>query len=65
LQDKVKAGERAYIDERYRTRSFIEGKLIDLMERCWIEDPNERVDIFEAVRFLRQVTKESKKQKTS
>lgn len=62
VQDKVIAGQRAYIDDRYRNHSYIEGKLIDLMERCWIEDTEKRVDIFEAVRYLRQVVEEYKKQ---
>jgi len=62
LQGKVTEGQRPYIDDRYRNHSYIEGKLVELMERCWIEEPRERVDIFEAVRFLREVTEESKKQ---
>lgn len=31
------------------------------MERCWVEDPAKRVDIFEAVRFLREAVEENKK----
>jgi hypothetical protein len=59
-QKNVNAGERAFIDERYRTRSYAEGKLVELMERCWFDDPAERVDIFEAVRFLRAAVKQNK-----
>ena len=60
-QEKVIAGERAYIDDRYRNHSYIEGKLVELMEQCWIQDPDKRADIFEAVRFLQEVMEESKK----
>ena len=59
-QSKVNAGKRAFIDERYRTRSYAEGKLVELMERCWFDDPAKRVDIFEAVRFLREAVKQNK-----
>lgn len=60
-QNQVVKGERAYVDVRYRNHSFIEGKLVEIMERCWIHDPDERADIFEAVRFLRGVRDEVKK----
>lgn len=65
VQKKVKGGQRAYIDPRYRTHSYIEGKLVELMERCWIEEPSDRVDIFEAVKFLRKVKEENDKQKSA
>lgn len=63
VQEKVTKGQRAFIDERYRNRSHGEGKLVELMERCWNEEPSERVDIFEAVRFLREAIKENNKVK--
>lgn len=52
-----------YIDPRWRTRSYVEGKLVEIMEKCWMYDPDERIDIFEAVRLLREVLKESKRRK--
>jgi len=48
-----------FVDERYRERSFEEGKLIELMEECWAYKPSERCTAFEAVSFLRDVVKES------
>jgi serine/threonine protein kinase len=63
-QKKVNNGERAFIDKRYRTRSYAEGKLVELMENCWLDDPAKRVDIFEAVRFLQKSVKENKKMAT-
>jgi serine/threonine protein kinase len=62
VQDNVIVGKRAFIDDRYRHRSYIEGKLIELIEKCWIEDPRKRIDIFEAVRFLRTTLEENNKQ---
>ena len=47
-------GKKPYIDPRYRTRSYIEGKLIEIMERCW-KERTKRADMFEVVRFLREV----------
>lgn len=61
VQQKVKGGERAFIDDRWRNRSYGEGKLVELMERCWNEHPKDRVDIFEAVRYLREAVKENKR----
>jgi hypothetical protein len=53
----------AYIDPRWRTRSYVEGKLVEIMEKCWKYNPDERIDIFEVVRLLRDVLKESKRRK--
>ncbi len=49
----------AYVDPRFRKRSFAEKKLVELMEKCWIYDPNDRISIFETVEFLRNVIKEN------
>jgi serine/threonine protein kinase len=53
VQQMVVDEERPYIDPRYRSRSFAEGQLVEIMERCWTYDPNERPDIFEVVRLLK------------
>ncbi len=57
------AGKRAYIDPRWKERSYIEAKLVELMEKCWIEDVYERIDIFGAVKELREIKKEHEKRK--
>ncbi len=62
-QSKLKKGKTAYIDERYRTKSFISGKLVEVMEKCWAYDPKDRIDIFEAVRMLREISEEHAKRK--
>ena len=60
---KMKRGETAYIDDRYRTRSFAESKLVQLIEKCFVFDPEERITIFEAVRFLQEAINENDKRK--
>jgi hypothetical protein len=60
VQKKVIAGMHPYVDSRYKERSFIERKLIELMEQCWIYNPDERISIFDAVEFLRKTVKEHK-----
>jgi hypothetical protein len=46
-----------YIDPRYRTRSFIEQRMVSIMEQCHKVKPSQRVSVFEVVRYLRK-TKE-------
>jgi serine/threonine protein kinase len=53
VQHKVVNGEKPYIDPRYRSRSSAEGQLVEIMERCWTYDADERPDIFEVVRLLK------------
>ena len=59
VQKKLIDGELPYVDLRYKERSFAERKLIELMEKCWIYDPNERISIFDAVDFLRKAVEEN------
>jgi len=47
-------GKYPYVDERYRTRSFVESRLVDIMERCWDYDADKRPSIFDVVRHLRE-----------
>lgn len=61
-EKRLVKGDRAYIDERWRTHSFAEKKLIDAIEKCWIHDPDERTDIFWVVRFLRDALDEHRDQ---
>ena len=59
VQKKLIDGETAYIDPRYKERSFAEKKLIELVEKTWIYDPDERINILDAVAFLKQAIKEN------
>ena len=72
VQKKVINGTRAYIDPRWRTRSYIETKLVDVMEQCWagvVNDNNnkhnnkKRIDIFQVVKLLRDIEKENELRK--
>ena len=58
VQDKVIKGKSPFIDERYRTRSYIEGRLVEIMERCLEFKPDKRATIFEVVEFLRETKAE-------
>jgi len=53
------AGDLPYVDHRYKERSFAEEKLVELMEKCWIYNPDERINMFDAVTFLRKAIKEN------
>jgi len=53
IQEATKKGP-PYIDPRYKTRSYIEGRMVEIMNRCHKLKASERVDIFEVVRHLRE-----------
>ena len=63
VQKKVINGTRAYIDPRWRKRSYIETKLVGVMEQCWagvVNDNNKkRIDIFQVVKLLRDIETEN------
>lgn len=46
--------EPPYINPKYKTRSYEEGRLVEIMEKCHKINATERVDIFEVVRHLRE-----------
>jgi serine/threonine protein kinase len=62
IQEKLLQKERTYVDPRWRTKSFAEYKLVEIMEQTWEHDPEKRISIFEVVRFLREAMEENKKQ---
>jgi len=64
VQTTVINGTRAFIDPRWKKRSYIESKLVEVMELCWIQDTTKRIDIFQAVQRLRETTKEHESRKT-
>ena len=59
VQRRVMVGETPYIDPRWRERSFAEGKLIEVMQKMWTYNPDERIDIFEVIAFLRDALDET------
>ena len=60
-QKKIIGGKTAYLDPRYARRSFAEGKLVEVMLRCWEYEPEDRIDIFEVVDILRKAVEENKR----
>jgi len=60
VQRQIIDGKTSYIDDRYRERSYGEGKMVNLIEQCWQFKPEDRPDIFEIVRFLRRALEEEK-----
>lgn len=58
-------GELTPIDPAYRSRSFIEGKLVEIIEKCWTHEPDKRPSIFEIVKELRAVKMEYEMRNTN
>lgn len=54
IEEIVYEGFKPHVDPRYRTRSYIEGRLVEIMERCFEVEPEERISIFEVVAHLRE-----------
>jgi len=50
-------GTKPEIDSRYKTRSYVEGRMVEIMERAWEVVPEKRVSIFDVVRHLRETKK--------
>jgi len=61
----VVAGQTAFVDDRYRSKSFISKSLVEIMEKCWTFIPDDRIDIFEVVRLLRKTKSEYERRKAS
>jgi len=51
---KVLNLERPFVDQRYRTSSYIESRLVEIMERMWTHNASERPEIFEVVHYLEE-----------
>lgn len=62
VHERMINGTTAYVDPRYANRSVAERKLVELIERCWIYDVDERISIFDAVEFLRDAVIQEKEE---
>ena len=51
---RIDAGEVPQLDPRYETRSWIEGRLVEIMRRCHVVHPTGRATIFQVVEHLRE-----------
>ena len=61
LTKAVRTGEVPYIDPRWSHHSFAEARLVEIMKLCWTYQPEDRIDVFELVRLLRNAVEENKK----
>lgn len=64
IEKIIADGNKPYLDPRWKTRSYIEGRMVEIMEECWEVVPEDRVSIFEVVAHLREtkaVAEERKK----
>jgi hypothetical protein len=59
--EALKDGEKPFIDPRYRNRSLIEGKLVEIMEPTWSYYIEDRANIFQVVQGLRDTVDEYEK----
>ena len=50
----IKNGVTPYIDPRYKNRSPEERLLVEVMERCFAYNPDERPSIFDVVSWLQK-----------
>lgn len=53
----VKRRKRPFVDARWRRRSYIERKFVEIMLTMWRHEPERRPDIFTVVEFLLDVKK--------
>jgi GNAT superfamily N-acetyltransferase len=53
VERRVAKGVKAFVDPRWRNRTFAERTLCELIDRCWERDLDKRVDVFTLVRLLR------------
>jgi hypothetical protein len=65
VQKRIAGGERAFVDPRWKERSYIESQLVEVMEQCWEQDPTKRLDIFAVVTLLRGILEEAEKRNLS
>lgn len=61
IQKLVKDGETAVIDPRFVESSFAENKLIEVIQRCFVYDPDMRADINEIWQMLKDAIGENEK----
>lgn len=57
----VKHGNFSYLDPRYKTSSYAEGKLVEVLGECTTHNPDDRPSVFELVDFLRTAKMEAEK----
>lgn len=52
-------GKTAFLDPRYKGRSYAESQLVKVLEGCWQYNPDDRPSIFEVTTQLRDAISEN------
>ena len=52
VAERVKSGERSYVDPRWSKVSYGEGQLAHVIQKCWEQDPRSRYSIEQIVKTL-------------
>jgi hypothetical protein len=52
IRKMVAEGHKPFVDPRYRTRSMVEGRLVEIMEQCWEFYSSDRPTTFAAVEHI-------------
>lgn len=63
VQNRVKKGDKPYIDRRFKKKSIADAKLVEIIARCHEFDPADRPSIFEIVAFLTEALTEIEEDK--
>jgi hypothetical protein len=58
VKERIKMGEKAPLDQRYREQSLPESKLVEVIDWCHEFDPQKRPSVFDVVQFLRDAMEE-------
>lgn len=54
IEEIVARNAPPYLDPRWKTRNYIEGRLTEIMEPCFRPRPEDRISIFQVVQHLRE-----------
>ena len=64
IQRKILKGEQSFIDPEYRNGSFVESKLVEIIEATWEIFGGRRISMFDVSSFLKQTKEECASMKT-
>lgn len=59
VQEKIKDGEKAYIDPQWAERSLAERRLGEIIAKCHTYEADDRPSVFEIVSLLRDALDEA------
>jgi len=65
VEEILQQDRKPFVDDRYRNRSLVEGRLVEIMEQCWALQQKDRVDIFGVVAHLYETVRLLHQQETS